>query len=175
MTSYVALLRAVNLGGHNKLPMSDLKALCERAGFAGVRTYIASGNVVFTADADERAVKATLENELDRFTGKRIEVLVRTGEEMAAVLAANPFPSCRIDRTVAVFLNAPPPSDALNHVTGLREEEVALGKREIYVHYGEGMGTSRLKIKAAAAGTARNIKTVATLAVMASPSGVPNA
>ncbi|HEV2681218.1 MAG TPA: DUF1697 domain-containing protein, partial [Rhodanobacter sp.] len=87
MTSYVALLRAVNVGGTGKLPMSELKAMCEAVGFADVRTYIASGNVVFTSKLAEKAVKRALERQLQEYAGKPIGVLVRTAAEMVAVLA----------------------------------------------------------------------------------------
>lgn len=164
MTNYVALLRAVNVGGTGKLPMPELRAMCEAAGFRNVRTYIASGNVVFAADKTAAAVKTALSQALETYAGKPVGVLVRTAAEMADILAANPFPSAAPNRTVAIFLDEPPPADALTHVSGLRDEEVALGKREIYVHYGSGMGTSKLKIPAARLGTARNMNTVATLA-----------
>lgn len=167
MTRYVALLRAVNLGGHNSLPMTELKAMCQRAGFSNVQTYIASGNVVFDAASDERRVKAALEAELEAFAGKRIEALVRTEGELAAVLAANPYRAMRPDRTVAIFLDHAPSADALDSISGQKDEEVSLGTREIYVHYGEGMGRSRLKIKAAADGTARNVNTIMRLAALA--------
>jgi uncharacterized protein (DUF1697 family) len=168
MTAFIALLRAVNVGGTGKLTMSDLKALCEATGFAKVRTYIASGNVVFESDRSEARVKSILEGGLETHAGKRVGVLVRTASEMAAVLAANPFPDAPPNRTVAIFLDEPPNPGDLDDVAGRRGEKIALGVREFYVHYGDGMADSRLKIRAAANGTARNINTVAKLAAMAS-------
>jgi uncharacterized protein (DUF1697 family) len=96
-----------------------------------------------------------------------VGVLLRTGPQMAAVLAANPFPDEAPNRVVAIFLDAAPPADALEHVSGQQGERLALGAREIYVHYGLGMADSRLKIPAAQTGTARNMNTVAKLAAMA--------
>jgi uncharacterized protein (DUF1697 family) len=171
MTSYVALLRAVNVGGTGKLPMSELKAMCEAAGFADVRTYIASGNVVFTSRLAEKAVKQALEQRLQEYAGKPVGVLVRTAAEMAAVLAANPFPEAAANRMVAIFLDASPPATALHEVSGAKDERLALGRREIYVHYGDGMADSRLKIPAAKSGTARNMNTIAKLAGMAGGKG----
>lgn len=168
MHSYVALLRAVNVGGTGKLPMAELRAMCEQAGFADVRTYIASGNVVFRSALPEHKVAAALESRLAAFAGKPVGVLVRTAAEMAAVLAANPFPDAPGNRVVAIFLDGPPPADALEHASGRKDEAMALGKREIYVHYGDGMADSRLRIPAAKTGTARNINTIARLAEMAS-------
>lgn len=162
MAAFVALLRAVNVGGTGKLPMSDLKAMCEELGFVSVRTYIASGNVVFGSRKSEAAIKATLD-----YAGKPVGVLVRSAAEMAQVLADNPFPKAKPNRTVAIFLDERPPKDALAGVRGQKDEEVCLGRREFYVHYGDGMGQSKLVIPAAKAGTARNINTIATLAKMA--------
>lgn len=168
MTTFIALLRAVNVGGTGKLPMSELRQLCEEAGLRAVRTYIASGNVVFESDRTEDQVKAALEQRLHAHAGKPVGVLIRSAAEMAEVLAGNPFPGTAPNRTVAIFLDDAPPSDALDKVTGRKEEEVALGEREIYVHYGVGIADSKLKIPAARNGTARNMNTVAKLAAMAS-------
>lgn len=167
MTAYIALLRAVNVGGTGKLPMADLKRIGEEAGFARVRTYIASGNLLFDSDVDEAAVKAALEARLEAHAGKPVGVLVRTAEEMAAVGDANPFPDAAPNRVVAIFLDAAPPAEALDRVTGRRDEELRLGRREIYVHYGDGMADSKLRIAAAREGTARNMNTVAKLAQLA--------
>ncbi len=170
MTTYVALLRAVNVGGTGKLPMAELRRLCEAAGFANVRTYIASGNVVFDSTLAKRAAQQALEQRLEAYAGKPVGVLIRTGKEMAAVLAANPFHREAPNRTVAIFLDAAPPADTLAHISGQQNEQVALGKHEIYVHYGDGMAKSKLRIPAAKTGTARNINTIATLAQWAAPS-----
>lgn len=167
MKPYIALLRAVNVGGTGKLPMTELKTMCEAAGFSQVKTYIASGNVVFLAKGDAAAVKAALEKKLEAYAGKPVGVLVRTPEEMKAVLAANPFADKAPNRTVAIFLDEAPPADALEKISGLNGEELKLGRREIYIHYGDGMADSKLKIPAAAKGTARNMNTVAKLSEMA--------
>ncbi len=164
MTGYVALLRAVNVGGTGKLPMADLKEMCVSLGFDGVRTYIASGNVVFSTGLSEAEVKKALEERLRAYAGKPVGVMVRTAREMADVLSANPFPDDPGNRTVALFLDAPPPADTLDTVRNRVDERVGLGKREIYIAYGSGMGTSKLAIPAGAGGTARNMNTVAKLA-----------
>jgi uncharacterized protein (DUF1697 family) len=164
MITYVGLLRAVNVGGTGKLPMTELRAMCLAAGFAKVRTYIAGGNVVFETDGSEKIVKLALELALEAYAKKPVGVLVRTGPEMAAILAANPFARAAANRTVAIFLDDPPPADTLTNLSGRHDEEIALGKREIYVHYGSGMAQSKLKIRAAVRGTARNMNTIAKLA-----------
>lgn len=157
MNAYVALIRAVNVGGTGKLPMSDLKELCEGAGFLTVRTYLASGNAVFASSLSEARVKAALESALETYAGKPVGVLVRTAAEMAAVVAGNPFPDALPSGTVAIFLDEPPPSDAAERATGRVNEEIRLGSREIYVRYGAaGMGRSKLKIPAVRSGTAQH-------------------
>ncbi|HEX3798847.1 MAG TPA: DUF1697 domain-containing protein [Verrucomicrobiae bacterium] len=167
MNTFIALLRAVNVGGTGKLPMQDLKTLCEKAGFTNAQTYIASGNVIFKSKKSEAQVKALLESQIEKHAGKPISVLVRTPVEMSEILAQNPFPNAASNRTVAIFLDAPPPRNALDEITGHKNEEIKLGLREIYVHYGDGMADSKLKIPAATAGTARNLNTVRRLIELA--------
>jgi uncharacterized protein (DUF1697 family) len=168
MNSFVALLRAVNVGGTGKLAMTDLKSMGEAIGGKNVRTYIASGNLLLRSSKSEAQVKAALEAKLKSFTGKPVDVIVRTGDEMAKVIAANPFSSAPGNRVMAIFLDEAPPRDVLKTVTGKGlDEEVALGKREIYVRYGDGMGHSKLRIPLAKEGTARNMNTVAKLVEMA--------
>jgi uncharacterized protein (DUF1697 family) len=167
MPSFIALLRAVNVGGTGKLPMTHLRTMCEQAGFDSVRTYIASGNVIFESSLDEAAVRKELEGRLLEYAGKPVRVHVRTAAEMAEVLNRNPFPHAAGNRNVAIFLDANPVNDVLAGIVGRIDEEVALGLREIYVHYGPNMARSKLKIPGAANGTARNMNTVAKLAEIA--------
>lgn len=164
MPAYVVLLRAVNVGGTGKLPMTELSAMCAAQGYTDVKTCIASGNVVFRTQTTVARIQQGLGKRLAAFAGKPVGVLVRTAAEMAAVLAANPFPKAAPNRVVAIFLDAVPTAAALAGIKGRKDEEVRLGRREIYVHYGEGMGSSKLVIPAAKDGTARNMNTVAKLA-----------
>jgi uncharacterized protein (DUF1697 family) len=99
--------------------------------------------------------------------GAEVPVMVRTAQEMEAVAAANPFPDMPGNRVVAMFLDHRPPRDALASATGIRDEQMELGEREIYIFYGDGMADSKLRIPAAASGTARNMNTVAKLAELA--------
>ena len=167
MTSYVALLRAVNVGGTGKLPMATLVNVCKNAGFADVRTHLNSGNAIFKSEKSETAVKSALEAALARLAGGSVGVLVRTAKEMAAVHEQNPFPGKPAAKTVAIFLDRHPP-ERLEKLAGKRNEEVRLGNREIYVYYADGIGRSKLKIPAASKGTARNMNTIAKLAELAS-------
>ena len=166
MTSFVALLRAVNVGGR-QLAMADLKAIAEEAGLKNPRTYIASGNLLFFSDKSEPAIARNLENRLKAHMGADVPVLVRTAAELGGVVSANPFPEKPGAKVAAIFLEERPPRDAIENAKGIADERLALGAREIYVHYPNGMGRSKLRIPAAVGGTARNMNTVAKLAVMA--------
>ena len=167
LATYVGLLRAVNVGGTGKLPMAELCRLCGGCGFGRVRTYIASGNVVFDAEASEAEAQALLQSALQDYAGRPVGVLVRSGEEVAAVLAANPYAERPPNLVHVTFLNEPPAVDALAGVSGRVNEEIAMGRRELYVFYPQGQGSSKLKLPVAKVGTARNINTVAKLAEMA--------
>ena len=118
-------LRPVNVGGTGKLPMTELKAICIAAGFRRVETYIASGNVVFESNSSPKKVKSELEARLHACTGISIGVVVRTSSEMEAVLKGNPFQKAAPNHTVAIFLDEPPPADALAHAVGHKDEESA--------------------------------------------------
>ncbi len=166
MPAYVALLRAVNVGGTGKLPMTELKALCEEAGFQDVRTYIASGNVIFRSLSGEKAVRSALEERLQAHMEKSVQVCIRTAAEMADILKRNPFSKEPGNRVAVLFTDATLPAPTAD-VTGQKTEQLALGKRELFIFYPDGIGTSRLRLPAEKTGTARNINTVAKLAEMA--------
>lgn len=167
MPAYIALLRALNLMGTRGLPMSELITLCEGLGFQSVRTWIASGNVVLQSRKSESAVKSTLEAALSKRMGRPVGVMVRTAPQIAAVLAANPFPQNHNSKVMAIFLDAAPVADAHLNLKNHTKEELRLGLREIYVYYPDGQGQSRLIIPALKHGTARNMNTIAKLAQMA--------
>lgn len=168
MTSYVALLRAVNVGGTAKLPMAELKLIAEEIGFEQPRTFIASGNLIFSSSQSESEVRDALQSRLEHHMGKPVAVMIRTAGEMAAVVDCNPFKDSPGRRVLTSFLPEPPPADALAQARGHDGERMALGRREIYVDYcGRLLGRSRLRIPAAEAGTARNMNTVGKLAEMA--------
>lgn len=167
MHTWIALLRAVNVGGTGKLAMSDLVALCERAGFTGARTYIQSGNVVFRADAPRDEVQLTLERGLEALVGKPVAVLLRRPADLDAILATNPFPDAPGNRVIVTFLPHAPDATAIPANTGPGGEELVLCGSELLIRYPEGQGRSKLEVPFADVGTGRNLNTVARLAAMA--------
>lgn len=167
MAVFIALLRAVNVGGTGKLPMADLRRLCAAAGFTNVETYIASGNVILEHPGPATKVKEILEARLLAHIGHPVTVCMRTPAEMQAVLDGSPFPEADPRQSLVIFLDQPPPPDwqaAIRHHAG---ERLAAGAREIYVDYNGRISASRLIIPAAAAGTARNCNTVVKLCQLA--------
>lgn len=160
MTVYAAFLRAINVGGTGKLAMADLVRLCENAGLAEVKTYIQSGNVVFRSKLGEAAVCRKLEPALEKKLGKPVGVLVRTAEELGAIIENNPFPKAAPNRVLIFFLPKALASGALRDLKIPGSEEVVPAGREVYVHYPDGMGRSKLKLPFANVGTGRNLNTV---------------
>jgi uncharacterized protein (DUF1697 family) len=167
MTTFVALLRAVNVGGTGKLAMSDLCMDCETAGFRGAKTYLQSGNVVFKSALPEAKVKAKLENALAIRIGKPCAVMIRTGPELEAVLQRNPFRKASPSQVLILFMEEAPAPGAFAGVIIPGREQVKLDGREVFVHYPNGMGRSKLKLPWARSSTGRNLNTVAKLATMA--------
>jgi len=167
VTAYVALLRAVNVGGR-KLLMNELKAIADELDLPNARTYIASGNLLFTSAKSEAALKTLLEARLRMHMGAAVGVMLRSAREITQAAERNPFASAAGNRVAAIFLDSAPRTNILQTVRNIDGERIALGEREVYVAYGErGMGQSRLRIPAAEAGTARNMNTVAKLAELA--------
>jgi uncharacterized protein (DUF1697 family) len=168
MTAYVALLRGVNLVGKSVLRMADLRAIADEVGLEKARTHIASGNLLFVSNEPEEKLRLILEQRLNEHMGKHVRVMLRTADELACVVQANPFREIAGNRVQAFFMNEPPPADLFDSLRNRADERVAGGAREVYVAYGErGIGKSRLRIPAAEAGTARNMNTVAKLAELA--------
>jgi uncharacterized protein (DUF1697 family) len=164
VTAYAALIRAVNVSGTGKLLKEDLQAMGEACGFAKVRTFINSGNLLFTSDLGEDAVKSRVEEKLAGHFGKAVPAHVRSAAEMATVAARNPFADDPPNRVMALFIDEEPAQAMIDAATGINGERLALGPRLIYIAYGDGMADSKLKLSAMRDGTARNMNSVAKIA-----------
>jgi uncharacterized protein (DUF1697 family) len=167
MPIYVALLRAVNVGGTGSLKMDRLRKLCTQQGFENAATYIQSGNVVFKSRLAEPDVKAALERALTRALGKPAGVLVREASELAAALKRNPFPEALPQQVLIFFLDEALPRTAVSGLVIPGRERVEVRGRELFVHFPDGQGRSKLRIPFAKAGTGRNLNTVRKLVAMA--------
>lgn len=167
MAIYVILLRAINVGGTGILSMKDLSTLCTTAGFQNVRTYIQSGNVIVTSKLSEEKLRRKLEDALMKKMGKSVDVIVRSAAELKSILEANPFPEADPAKVAVFFLSGSLASGLLDSVVLPGGERLYQGEREIYVHYPEGMGKSKLKLpRLEGPFTARNMNTVRRLVEM---------
>lgn len=174
----IALLRAINVGGAAKLPMSQLRELCAELGWRDVRTYIQSGNVVFQADAAPAALEAALEEAVERRFGFSRPVLVRSAAQWGTYAAGSPFPAAEKDaanRLLLCLAKTEPPdgAEALLQDRAAAGEQVRRVGDALWVLYPEGVGTSKLtpNLFDRAAGspvTARNWRTVTRLQEMLS-------
>ena len=173
---YVALLRGINVGGHNKLPMADLRAIASGCGFAAVRTYIQSGNVVFTTRLGAAKVRSVLHDAILAETGVDSRVVVRTRAEMDAIVANNPFLARGADakHLHVAFLFGPgdPAQAAAVDPSDYAPDEVMVAGADGYLHTPDGFGRAKIATapmlrKLGIQGTVRNWRTVTTLAGMA--------
>lgn len=164
MTAFVALIRAVNVAGTGKLPKEDLKAMGEACGFENVRTFINSGNLLFTTDLPETEAKKRIEARLAAYFGKPVPAFVRSAKEMAAAVAKDPFTDDKPSRRYAHFIDEESSLAMLDEARDVAGERMALGPRLLYVSYGEGIGKTRLKLPAIKQGTARNMNSVGRMA-----------
>ena len=144
--------------------MAELKAIGEDCSFRAVRTFIASGNLLFKSEDDEPEVRRRVEQRIEKYFQRKVPVFVRSAAEMAEVVAGNPFEDDKPSRVMAHFINEQPTKAMLEGARDVSGERMALGPRVIYVSYGEGIGKSKLKLPAVKQGTARNMNSVAKMA-----------
>jgi len=177
MPAFVALLRAVNLGPHNKISMADLKALAEGSGLLGVKTVVQSGNLVFEAKAKTpAALEKLLEAALAEELGLKTPVVVRSAAEWRAALDENPFPKEAKSDPSHLLLMPLKTKVEKSAVAELAKvipgrEQVKLGGQQLYLVYPDGIGESKLTAaliekKLGASGTARNWNTAQKIAAL---------
>ena len=172
MANRIALLRGINLGSTNRVSMPELRALLERAGHEDVQTLVQSGNVVFTSRARPASLEQQLAQAIEKELGVAAKVVVRTRDELAAAIDANPFPVPDDPKNLHVtFLDGEPDAAALEGIDDEGPDKVAVQGREIYILYEDGMGRSELakrlgKAKLGVTATDRNWNTVTKLLEM---------
>lgn len=167
----VALIRALNVGGTGKLTMVELRALCEQVGFISPTTYIQTGNVIFSSPFDPSGAKSRLEAALaSHLSATSHRVLIRTPLELSAVVSANPFPEAAPNQVLIVFLDVPPTPAEARAIETLKppgRESLVLRGRELFIHYPDGMGRSKLVTPHSTTATGRNLNTITRLAALA--------
>jgi uncharacterized protein (DUF1697 family) len=176
VTRYAGFLRAVNVGGHNKVPMARLRELATGLGYADVATYLQSGNLVLTAPAGKAtAIESALHDVLLDDFGVDAEVMVRDRSQLAAVIEANPFGDIADDpkKLLVSFLHKQPTAKARGACDPeeFAPERFEFGDRCIYLWHPDGVGRSKMSVapwgkRLGVPGTARNWRTVTTMLEM---------
>ncbi len=174
MTAFLSLFRGINVGGNHKVKMDDLKAVHEALGLQDVLPYIQSGNVVFKSnDTDILQLQKQIQDSFESKFGFHSEVIVRTSDELSAIVAKNPFqdqPGKELKWVAVIFLATLPATTSQEALLKayIGPEEIFFSGKEMYVYYPEGMGRSKLshsfiekKLKTGA--TARNWNTILKL------------
>ena len=154
MASHVALLRGINVGGRNKVPMAELREVAASLGHTGVSTYIQSGNVLFcTPETDTARLASALGEAVSEAFGVAVSVVVLSRAQLARILDSNPYPDEPKPQYVhVVFLGAEPPPDLLDRIKAAENDAAAKGSRDtvtavgeaLFVHTPDGYGTSEL-------------------------------
>ncbi|MEU6934047.1 DUF1697 domain-containing protein [Streptomyces sp. NPDC046374] len=183
-TTYAALLRGINVSGRNKVPMAELRSVLEGLGHRGVRTYLQSGNAVFTTDREdsEDELAAALEAAIEEHFGFRVPCLVRDHAYLAAVAEACPFPAAELEgkQLHALYYSGPVTADRFARIDqeAFLPEAFALGDRVLYLYVPGGLGTSKLaeavsrpSLNKDVTVTARNWNTVVKLVEMTAAEG----
>ncbi len=144
---HVVLLRAVNVGAHNRISMASLRELLEGLGYERVRTHLQSGNAVLSADMRPEQVQAEVEQALAQ-AGTEVRVMVRDELELERVIAENPFAGLIEDpaRMLVAFLHGAPDPERVRELApaDFEPDRFAIGEREVYALYEHGMGRTRL-------------------------------
>ena len=175
MNRYIAMLRGINVGGHKKIKMVDLKAYIMEIGFDNVETYIQSGNIVFQSDLDVATTRDAIQNKIEEKYGWEVPTIIRTQTELKSVIERNPFSDEQLDRLCVTFLSGLPDQELVNSLREIsyEPEEFIIEGRDIYFYSPLGFAKAKMsnnlfenKLKVNA--TTRNWKTVNKLLEMVS-------
>ena len=174
MKKYIALLRGINVGGHKKILMSDLKKLFESIGFAEVETYIQSGNVVFSSDIEDD-MYSKISVAIESKYGFKVPILIKKVTELTQIVTKCPFSDEKLEKSYFILLREKPIEENLKLIENLSSEaeEFYIIDTCIYIFYSKGAGQSKLGVnffekKLKVTATARNYRTMAKLLELAS-------
>jgi uncharacterized protein (DUF1697 family) len=177
MITYIALLRAVNVGGRNMIKMAELKRLFEAMGLGQVQTYIQSGNVLFAAEDEEQPLRQRLEREIEATFGFSVTVVLRTAAELQQLIAECPFASDALQEGESLYVSLlaeTPSQEGMGRLLAYNGsvDECRVVGREVFLLYQQRMSDSKLQNnfleqRLGVRATARNWQTITTLAAKA--------
>jgi uncharacterized protein (DUF1697 family) len=182
MGTFVGLLRSINVGGRNRVPMADLRALVSSLGFDDVGTYLQSGNVVFTGSGSATAVARAIEDRIASGLGLEVPVIVRSKRQLEAIVRSPPFADLDVDPKTrhVTFLAAVAPPPAVQELEALADrfgtDQFVVTGREVFLYCPGGYGQTKLhntylERRLGVTATTRNWRTVTALAEMAGITG----
>lgn len=183
MTTYIALLKGINVGGNNIIKMADLKQYLTAMGLSNVRTYIQSGNVLFESAKEEKILQSEIEQEIYKRFGFQVLVVLRTSEEMKQLIDQSPFPKEKIEAIQAskevevfyvAFFNEPLSQKEVDYLSDSKadNESFQIIGRDLYMLFNDSIRFSKLAValpKIKAMNTVRNWKTINKLILLANP------
>ena len=170
MKTYIALLKGVNVGGHKKMPMAELRELLTNSGFQNVKTYIQSGNVVFHSSEKPMELELKIQKQINAQFGFEVPVIVKTSKELQTIFDACPFSKEKINTSYFIVLSKKPEADLLKEVNKMsyENEEVVIKDDCLYFYSSKGFGKTKFNMntyerKLKLFGTARNYNTMLKL------------
>ena len=174
MNTYIALLRGINVSGHKKVPMADLRELLVKSELLDVQTYIQSGNVVFKSDeVDNAKLEGIIKEAILNHFGFDVPVFVKTNSELQAIFDTCPFSKEKMEKSYFIMLHSEPENDAVKEIQKIssEKEEFTINSNCVYIFYAIGAGKAKLgtnwfERKLKVSGTARNYRTMTKLLEM---------
>lgn len=170
MKTYIALLKGINVGGHKKVPMAELRDLLTNAGFQNVQTYIQSGNAIFQASEKASELETKIENLISIQFGFEVSVIIKSNKELQSILDASPFSKEKKEKSYFILLNGIPESNLVEEVDQLiyENEEIIIKNDCLYFYCSTGFGKTKFNMnsyerKLNVTGTARNYNTMVKL------------
>ena len=178
MNTYIILLRGINVGGHKKVPMAELRELLSKSGFENVQTYIQSGNIILqSSQSDIKGIESSIQKSIIDHFGFEIPVIAKTRKELQIIFDTCPFSEEKKENSYFVMLNEIPKTEFVNVVTDItfENEEFVIIKDCIYFHSSVGYGRTKFNMnsfekKLNVKATSRNYKTTVKLLAMSNDS-----
>lgn len=170
MKTYIALLKGINVGGHKKVPMAELRDLLAKSGFQNVQTYIQSGNVVFQSSEETKNLEDKIQNIISSHFGFEVSVIVKTNAELQIIFDSCPFEKDKKVMSYFIILNKIPDAKMIDEVNKIvyENEEIIIKNNCLYFYSSKGFGQTKFNMntyerKLKVIGTSRNYKTMIKL------------
>jgi len=175
MKTYIALLKGINVGGHKKVPMAELRDLLAKSGLQNVQTYIQSGNIVFQSSEETKNLEDKIQNTISSHFGFEVSVIVKTNAELKLIFDSCPFENGKIEKSYFVILNKIPEARMTDEVNKISydNEEIIIKNNCLYFYSSKGFGQSKFNMntyerKLKVIGTSRNYNTMVKLLSLSS-------